>query len=563
MKHSPVRTIETVVPESPRPPPTLSSPPKLDYARKLPRSPEPQKEPEETTVKQRSPSKLAFPETKTAPEPASQVVRAGAKRKYGDENGTIIPQTDKENSTLAEKSFPTRGGQKRKSLADLAGVKQERKTTRTPLATKRTPLAAKSTNEDVSSPRKVAKAAPPKGGKIEQSRDLHDSVMTDDTNMPKPPTEISAFAEPPGVVQLLETATALPSAAPSSPTTPDRLTQKDMLHDTPPPADISSTGETSRPSRRTKAAISYAEPNLRDKMRRPTKELLDAVAGEGKYVHRAASNKSDDHHSRPTSSSKTRSETGGSTGSSSKMLYVGNPTPKAQQQALLSPLAQKDVFVETLPSTVVMERRKRPSAVGSSRESLAALNRSDGASREPSPATTEGPKADTAASTKSSSDERQQHRPPIAAQQPADIYDFTASSPSITDTRSEPMPMPSSNTTATTAASSNTTSTSRPRTTRKSSMAAAAALRELLDEEDQHDTRPPPPKARSAGSAAGRKRASMLAPKKSSMLLDDNSHGEDAVLVAADADTSGSSVEGGEGLSGREGRIARRRSMML
>ncbi|KGO74555.1 Shugoshin, N-terminal [Penicillium italicum] len=41
-----------------------------------------------------------------------------------------------------------------------------------------------------------------------------------------------------------------------------------------------STGEESaiRPSRRRGAVVSYAEPNLRDKMRRPTKELIDAVA---------------------------------------------------------------------------------------------------------------------------------------------------------------------------------------------------------------------------------------------------------------------------------------------
>jgi hypothetical protein len=34
----------------------------------------------------------------------------------------------------------------------------------------------------------------------------------------------------------------------------------------------------SRPSRRRGAKVSYAEPNLRDKMRRPTKEMADAVA---------------------------------------------------------------------------------------------------------------------------------------------------------------------------------------------------------------------------------------------------------------------------------------------
>lgn len=37
----------------------------------------------------------------------------------------------------------------------------------------------------------------------------------------------------------------------------------------------------SRPSRRQRAVVSYAEPNLRDKMRRPTSELIDAVGGHG------------------------------------------------------------------------------------------------------------------------------------------------------------------------------------------------------------------------------------------------------------------------------------------
>ena len=37
-------------------------------------------------------------------------------------------------------------------------------------------------------------------------------------------------------------------------------------------------GQGSRPSRRPRSAVSYAEPNLRDKMRRPTKELVAAVA---------------------------------------------------------------------------------------------------------------------------------------------------------------------------------------------------------------------------------------------------------------------------------------------
>lgn len=576
VKHSPLREIEEYVPESPRQPPTILSPPKLDYNRTVPKSPEPTKELEESAVKQASPIKKAAPTPRPAPEPASQPTRAGAKRKYGDDNGTmqsVTAQAGKENTVVNEKAFPTRGGQKRRSLAEQTGNKPDRKPARTPLGAKRTPLAAKSTNEDVSSPRKVTKAAP-KEVKKEHARGPTDSVMKDVSDAPNPLAEIVVLPgpPPPEVVHLLESATAMPSAAPSSPTTPDRPATKDMLHDTPPPADISSTGETIRPSRRARPAISYAEPNLRDKMRRPSKQLFDAVTGEGKYAHRASSHKSDDLQSGPTSSSKARSEIGGSAGGSSKTISVCDAATKAQQQVLLSPLAQKDGFPETLPSTVTMERRKRPSAVGS-RESLAGLERPESTSRESSPTITAAPqapaqtsssrpKASTSANLKTSTDET--HQPaPIPQKRKADIYDFTASSPATTtskaptpDTSSEFLPHPS---TSSTISSSNP----RARTTRKSSIAAAAALRHILDEEE-HDNPPPPPAAASKSRAAhsGRKRASMLAPKKSAML---DSLVEDAAL---DADTSASSLEGeggngGAGAGAGGGRVSRRRSMML
>lgn len=67
-----------------------------------------------------------------------------------------------------------------------------------------------------------------------------------------------------------------------SPTSSAPSTTRPVSRDTPPPQEIGSDGEGHRPSRRARASISYAEPNLRDKMRRPTKELVDAVTGEGK-----------------------------------------------------------------------------------------------------------------------------------------------------------------------------------------------------------------------------------------------------------------------------------------
>lgn len=53
--------------------------------------------------------------------------------------------------------------------------------------------------------------------------------------------------------------------------------------DTPPPPDLgpdTGTGSFGRASRRPRGNVNYAQPNLRDKMRRPTAELVDAVAAE-------------------------------------------------------------------------------------------------------------------------------------------------------------------------------------------------------------------------------------------------------------------------------------------
>ncbi|KAL2071516.1 hypothetical protein VTL71DRAFT_12751 [Oculimacula yallundae] len=59
-------------------------------------------------------------------------------------------------------------------------------------------------------------------------------------------------------------------------------TAKAESRDTPPPSDLEVGGEPHRPSRRARGSVSYAEPSLRDKMRRPTKDLVDAVTRDEK-----------------------------------------------------------------------------------------------------------------------------------------------------------------------------------------------------------------------------------------------------------------------------------------
>ncbi|KAK3989861.1 hypothetical protein QBC44DRAFT_381200 [Cladorrhinum sp. PSN332] len=249
---------------------TITRPPKLDFEKKIPLSPEPVKKPESTVVKEievRS-DKEAGSAAQTAPTPTLQTVRAGAKRKYGDENNVakaaMALEKSIENATSAEKSLPRREAQKRRSIKEL------------PTNRKRQPLAAKSTNEGVYSPKKAPMLDTKKATKPAEPKDL---AMKDAAPTPQPPAKSIPKIHLPSPV------TALPEPADIllSPTTPSARDSEEprqpMPHDTPPPAHISSEGETSRPSRRARAAVSYAEPNLRDKMRRPTKELFDAVSG--------------------------------------------------------------------------------------------------------------------------------------------------------------------------------------------------------------------------------------------------------------------------------------------
>ena len=54
------------------------------------------------------------------------------------------------------------------------------------------------------------------------------------------------------------------------------------LRGTPPPleSDVNAAPIMGRTTRRPRGSVSYAEPNLRDKMRRPTKDLVDAVGAD-------------------------------------------------------------------------------------------------------------------------------------------------------------------------------------------------------------------------------------------------------------------------------------------
>ncbi|KJR86968.1 shugoshin family protein [Sporothrix schenckii 1099-18] len=298
-----------------------------------------------TTAKTVQPT--SAPETAAAPISAAPAAPAAVastpsskpagKRKFAvnDENavarGMKAGEANSKASAPIDRSVPTRELKNPKSIRSLVNSRKESNETTGEVKTAvggRKPLAAKNANEDISSPRKQAlndasgkhkggngntHKAVQLGGRMRNRMksplvvDISETtppaavdVKVDDDksdNTRKPTTPLSSNDQAPGHVDvdsepLPELEPEAPCPCTPSPATAKILTSQRLVpthvegRDTPPPADISSHGETSRPNRRSRASVSYAEPNLRDKMRRPTKELFDAVAGEGKYVQR-------------------------------------------------------------------------------------------------------------------------------------------------------------------------------------------------------------------------------------------------------------------------------------
>lgn len=302
-------------------------------------------------------------------------IKAGSKRKFGDENEDV--QLSRAFSTAGKagsKNVPdrpliVRDLKDRRSVKDLSTKSDEKKaeTTDPTKSRPRQPLADKSRNDGVISPKKLPKSA--------TTGDLM-KVMA------HPPNEISLKAAPLKKKRLVPiklpplppagSSAATPPVEPETPSadpgvvfpdTPETKSTSEKPKDTPPPADISSHGETSRPSRRVRASVSYAEPNLRDKMRRPTKEMLDAVSGEGKYKRTSSA-----HHITSVSASKYTAEGELTQSASTSQLPAAEASMEnevARRPPVLSPLLQRDSIKEPPASQVgqtVTERRRRPSA---------------------------------------------------------------------------------------------------------------------------------------------------------------------------------------------------------
>ena len=274
-------------------------------------------------------------------------------------------------------------------------------------------MTTESVNTDpVLSPRKPSKATL-KDKVVDQKRDAtrkpHDRERSRvNSSVSRPVYPAQDFEErpkrpPEAQIPFPQTATIMPPTTtiippPATPTCPglDLFSplssqppdSRPDSRDTPPPGDIhpdvssksSTSTSMSRTTRRPRGSVSYTEPNLRDKMRRPGKELVDAV-GADERIQRAPSVKADD---RPVSQSSLNADddvhilhTDQRVGTARMRTIVIKKEEGIEDQEVFitrerqkrcetraeaqSPLSSKISAVGDLPASVITDRKRRTS----------------------------------------------------------------------------------------------------------------------------------------------------------------------------------------------------------
>lgn len=199
-------------------------------------------------------------------------------RKVSGEKEHPLPAPGTENEVVPAKKEVTAARKPKTTLLDAESMSAP-----PPLVGRRA-LAPKMSNLDVvKSPKKrparalsideeknrITKTKTPRD-RTSSARSRSRSVDPEATEPVAKTIEIDVEPETPAASDIF----SAPSTAPST---------RPISRDTPPPGGITTeNGEAARPSRRARASVSYAEPNLRDKMRRPTKELVDAITKSAK-----------------------------------------------------------------------------------------------------------------------------------------------------------------------------------------------------------------------------------------------------------------------------------------
>jgi hypothetical protein len=248
------------------------------------------------------------------------------------------------------------GSKSTRELAVARGAPREKRSSTT-ITTNRKALAPKSVNN---SPRKSGKLPIQLDVKPAKADIPKFNLEKDRTRDRKPgPAIVKSQNEPlPDTIEV-EPEPETPAAPdPFSPSSSQPSIARVESRDTPPPPDLQPEGQ--RPSRRARGAVSYAEPSLRDKMRRPTKELVDAVAGEGKS-NRGSIVKLEEGSTSAGISIKAEPE---EEDAWKRMPLASSATVEN------SPLRSKAPDQETLPSSITTHRKRRESILHQASEDI-------------------------------------------------------------------------------------------------------------------------------------------------------------------------------------------------
>jgi hypothetical protein len=294
-------------------------------------------------------------------------LKAGAKRKLSvredDDQGSRIQRTqsspddfkftrvvsDDEVKDTAMTQPETVNIKSSRELAVARGVSREKKPTAINNSMRKV-LAPKSVN---SSPKKTAsrvvvdeikaaKASVPRSGlgkDLSRECNREPILVKSDLGAAINTIEVQPEPETPAAVHIFSPSSSHPSTA-----------RPIDNRDTPPPSELNSGTEAVRPSRRARGAISYTEPSLRDKMRRPSKALADAVNRDGKIVQ-GSSVKAEDG-SAPSLIIKTEPE--------DEDAWKRMPTASVDTLEN-SPLRAKATESDLLPSSITTHRKRRES----------------------------------------------------------------------------------------------------------------------------------------------------------------------------------------------------------
>ena len=233
-----------------------------------------------------------------------QLTRTSAKRKLNvrDVEDDVEKRVLKDDFKFSRRSSIAADSKNTEPVTAPTNILEE---TETPaLLPERRVLGNKSVNV---SPRKLSRSGKGKGELKKEDGPLKPATKTTDRRKSRNPAKSVSIAttEPETIMRTIEI--ALPSEltledmedlAPKtplpeffSPTPSEPSAARDEGRDTPPPSGLKSMSSgpaalngASRPSRRARAAVNYAEPNLVSKMRRPTAAKGDAVDANGRRI---------------------------------------------------------------------------------------------------------------------------------------------------------------------------------------------------------------------------------------------------------------------------------------